>query len=285
MGVKERTEKRKTEKMSDLAFRMMEVAFKVIDFIYPYIKRRVEKFAVEKGMTVVDYGCGPGRYATRFAELVGEKGKVYAVDVHELAIEGVRKRMGKYNISNIEPVLIEGYDSTLPDSIADVVCAIDMFFIIKKPTEFLAELNRITKSDGKLVIDDGHQSRSVTKTKILDSGFWEIVEETKELLKSKLSYKKALDFVNSSISKGLDNVEIKLFKTRVLCHINKYAEALDILENEIDYKQYQDEEGLYLSASFIVAFAYTALGNAKKAIKIVDKILDDHPDHPIPLAA
>jgi len=60
-----------------------------------------------------------------------------------------------------------------------------MFFGIKRPTEFLAELKRITKNDGRLVIDDGHQSRSKTKTKILASGLWDIIEETKDHLKCK----------------------------------------------------------------------------------------------------
>ena len=133
----------------------------------------------------MDYGCGPGRYAVKFAELVGEKGIVYAVDIHELAIETVKEKIRRGNLRNIEPILIQGYDSTLPDTVADVVCALDMFFIIKKPTEFLAELKRIVKSDGTLVIDDGHQPRSVTKEKILDSGLWDIVEETRDHLKCK----------------------------------------------------------------------------------------------------
>ena len=59
-----------------------------------------------------------------------------------------------------------------------MVCAIDMFFIIKNPTEFLTELKRIIKRNGILVIDDGHQPRSLTKQKILDSGQWDIFEET-----------------------------------------------------------------------------------------------------------
>jgi len=72
------------------------------------------------------------------------------------------------------------------DNVADVVCAIDMFFTIKKPSEFLAELKRIIKKDGILIIDDGHQPRSVTKNKIADSGLWEILEETKDHLKCKV---------------------------------------------------------------------------------------------------
>jgi len=190
MGVKKRVEKRQTEKMSDSAFKMMAFTFKIVDLIFPYIKRRIRKFGIEEGMTVVDYGCGPGRYSTRFAEIVGEKGKVYALDIHELAIEAVRKKIEKHNIGNIKPILIQGYNSTLSDNAADVVCAIDMFWIIKKPTEFLEELRRIIKRDGILLVDDGHAPREETRDKILNSGIWKIVEETKDHLKCKPTYER-----------------------------------------------------------------------------------------------
>jgi ubiquinone/menaquinone biosynthesis C-methylase UbiE len=98
-------------------------------------------------------------------------------------MEAVRKKVEKQNLRNIEPVLVDGYNSGLPDNIADVVCAIDMFFSIQNPNEFLKELKRIIKSDGVLVIDPGHQSRSVAREKILASGCWEIVEEGKDHMK------------------------------------------------------------------------------------------------------
>ncbi|HEY32211.1 MAG TPA: class I SAM-dependent methyltransferase [Dehalococcoidia bacterium] len=181
--VRKRVEKRDTERMSDTSFKMMTLLMRVIDLIFPYIRKRVKGFGIQEGMTVVDYGCGPGRYTTVFAEMVGENGKVYAADIHELAIEAVKKKIEKHNLRNIEPVLVDGYNSGLPDNVADVVCAIDMFFTVKNPTEFLAELKRITKSDGVLVIDQGHQSRSVAKEKILGSGCWDVVEESKDHMK------------------------------------------------------------------------------------------------------
>ena len=181
--IRKKAAERNTERMSDTSFRVMTFIFMVVDFFFPYIKKRVGRFGIESGMTVVDYGCGPGRYATRFAELVVEEGKVYAADIHELAIEAVKKKIEKHNLGNIEPVLVDGYKSGLPDNAADVVCALDMFFGIKNPTEFLRELKRITKSDGVLVIDEGHQPRSVAKEKIMDSGCWDIVEESKDHLK------------------------------------------------------------------------------------------------------
>jgi len=178
-------QRRKNERMPDWSFKLMTLLFHVIDFIYPYIDKRIKKFGIKPGMTIVDYGCGPGRYTTRFAKLVGEQGRVFAIDIHERAIEAVKKKIYEDGIKNIVPILAKGYDSTLHDHIADVVCAIDMFFIIKNPTVFLAELKRITKSDGILVIDDGHQRRKVTKINILQSGHWDIFEETHDHLKCK----------------------------------------------------------------------------------------------------
>ena len=178
-------DRRGSERMSDFSFRGMELIFKVVDFVYPYIDKRVQRFGIQPGMTVVDYGCGPGRYTTRFAYLVGERGKVFAVDIHELAIEALKNKIEKQGLKTVTPVLAKGYDSGIPDGVADIVCAIDMFFAINDPTIFLEELRRITNPEGFLTIDDGHQSRSETKRKIAASGYWEVIEESKDHLKCK----------------------------------------------------------------------------------------------------
>ena len=183
MSSEARVHNNETERMSDSSFRIMTLMYKVVDALYPSVGRRVKGFGLEKGSTVVDYGCGPGRYAIRFADLVGEEGKVYAVDIHPLAIEAVKKKIAERNLTNVEPVLAQGYDSTLPDGVADVVCAIDMFWAIRNPTEFLGELRRITKKDGTLIVDFWPRSPRSTKQKLLDSGSWDIVEETSGHLK------------------------------------------------------------------------------------------------------
>ena len=76
MSLKKKIKKRKTEKMSDISFKMMTLLFRLVDLIFPYINRCLKKFGVKEGMTVVDYGCGPGRYSTKLARLVGPEGKV-----------------------------------------------------------------------------------------------------------------------------------------------------------------------------------------------------------------
>jgi ubiquinone/menaquinone biosynthesis C-methylase UbiE len=183
MSIKNRANQRESDKMSDQTFKMMNLIFRITDFIFPYIDKRVKSFGIGEGMTIVDYGCGPGRYTMRFSKLVGKQGKVYAADIHELAIAAVKEKITRNGLANVEPVLVKGYDSGIPDHVADMVCAIDMFFGVKEPTKFLGELKRIIKPEGVLIIDDGHQSRQETKRKIEESGCWNILEETRDHLK------------------------------------------------------------------------------------------------------
>jgi ubiquinone/menaquinone biosynthesis C-methylase UbiE len=77
MNIREQALKRPTERMSNVGFRLMSLTFDLVDLVHPYIDRRVTTFGIREGTTVVDYGSGPGRYTTRFAKLVGERGKVY----------------------------------------------------------------------------------------------------------------------------------------------------------------------------------------------------------------
>jgi len=181
--IKSYTETTHEERMSDALFRYMDLTFIYADLFHPYIDERVKTFGIKEGMTVVDYGCGTGRYTIRFARMVGEKGKVYAADIHELAMKRIRRIIARRRLENVIPVLTRGYQSDIPDHAADVICAIDMFFAIQAPEPFLAELRRICKPQGTLVIDDGHQERSVTKEKLLASGCWTIREESDDHLK------------------------------------------------------------------------------------------------------
>src|SRR5512136_2727045 len=94
----------RSERMSNASFRMMSLFFDVIDFFHPHVAKRAKRFGITRGMTVVDYGCGPGRYTINFAALVGETGKVYALDIHDLAVETVKKRIAKRNLTNVQPI-------------------------------------------------------------------------------------------------------------------------------------------------------------------------------------
>jgi ubiquinone/menaquinone biosynthesis C-methylase UbiE len=173
------------ELITDHEFRLMHLVMKVRDALFPYIGKRVETFGIKQGAIVVDYGCGPGRYSVEFARAVGERGRVFAVDLKEIALREVQKKAQQKALTNIELRLAKGYESGLDNEMADMVFALDMFHMVKQPIPFLRELSRICKREGLLVIDDGHQFRASTRKKLQQAGCWQIMNEGKDYLTCK----------------------------------------------------------------------------------------------------
>lgn len=172
------------DRMPDWGFRMMAFLFKISDLIKGTDKR-LDPFNIRSGQTVIDYGSGTGRYLRKASELVGSNGLVYAVDIHELAIESAIRVIRKFDLKNVRPVKTDGKSVDLPSHIAECIYALDMFHMVKDTGSFLRELNRLSKKNGILYIEDGHQPRTLSKEKILKSGYWEIAEENKSFLTCK----------------------------------------------------------------------------------------------------
>jgi len=170
------------DRMPSGAFRMMSLLFAVRDRLTsPWSV--LDRFDIEPGQAVIDYGCGPGSYLRHASELVGPEGRVFAVDIHTLAIKTVLRRIEKQRLSNVTAVLANEKGCSLPDDVADVIYALDMFHMVSEPALFLRELHRMCKPTGLLYIDSGHQSREEARAKVRSSGVWEIREENKRYLK------------------------------------------------------------------------------------------------------
>ena len=171
-----------SDKMSDFGFKLMVCMYWVVDLFYSP-EKRIKFFGIKEGAAVLDYGCGPGRYVRGFSEAVGEKGKVYAADIHELALSYVKKRIEKYNLSNVVPVLVKGYHCDIADKSVDCICALDMLHQVGEPEKLFKELHRMVKKDGMLILDDGHQNREKTRRQISEPNLWKIIAENKDHLK------------------------------------------------------------------------------------------------------
>jgi ubiquinone/menaquinone biosynthesis C-methylase UbiE len=169
------------DRMPDNRFRRMAFFFKIRDIFAPH-DYKLESFGIKNGDTVVDCGCGTGSCLLKASNLVGYKGTVYAVDIHEMAIQAAHRTAEKFKCINIKPVLSSVSSIPLPDECADCIYALDMFHMVSDSATFLKELHRITKKSGRLILEDGHQPRLQSKQKILASGVWNISEENKKWL-------------------------------------------------------------------------------------------------------
>ncbi len=169
---------------SRLMYNLMVLTFKIQDF-FSTPGDVLLSFNIKSGDTVVDYGCGPGRYVQKASGLVGDMGKVIAADISEVAIDNVIKRIEKHGLKNVFPVLLDKSKSRIPENSADVVYALDMFHQVKDPAAFLSDIHKIIRKSGYLYMEDGHQSREATIKKVKMSRLWQIDEKYKDFLRLK----------------------------------------------------------------------------------------------------
>lgn len=107
---------------------------------------------VKEEMIVGEVGAGGGRVAVRVAKRVGPFGKVYANDISSTALQYMRDRIIRENISNME--VIEGTvtDPRFPKDELDVVYLTNTYRHLDKPVEVLKNIKPSLKVGGRLAI-------------------------------------------------------------------------------------------------------------------------------------
>lgn len=158
--------------MSNLHFRLMSLTFKLRDFFSPR-EDVLGEVGIRPGFHVLDYGCGSGSYVVHAAELVGESGKVYALDIHPLAVQSVQNLASKKRLGNVETICSD-CKTGLPDSTVDVVLVYDTFHGLSDPSGVLEELHRILKSNGILSFSDHHMQEDEIVRRLTEAGLFRL---------------------------------------------------------------------------------------------------------------
>jgi ubiquinone/menaquinone biosynthesis C-methylase UbiE len=157
---------------SNLGFRFMALGYRFRDLRLPR-KTILEEVGIRPGFHVLDYGCGPGGYTAPLAELVGESGKIYALDIHPLAIRKVKDIASKKRLANVETILSD-CQTGLADNSMDVVLLYDIFHDLSDPNEILKELHRVLKPDGVLSFSDHHLKEDEIVSGVSNSGLFSL---------------------------------------------------------------------------------------------------------------
>jgi ubiquinone/menaquinone biosynthesis C-methylase UbiE len=159
--------------ISNLGFRVMAWMLKRRDrpeFFGPILAEA----GISRGMTVLDFGCGPGSFSVAAAQIVGPIGNVYALDVHPLAILGVRARIEKSGLDNMTAILSD-CDTGLADESINVALLYDVFHMLKEKERVLAEICRILKADGILSFSDHHLGEEMIVVPVTAGGKFKLV--------------------------------------------------------------------------------------------------------------
>ena len=160
-----------------LDFKLMALQYKFRDFLSPRMNV-LKEVGIKPGFQVLDYGCGPGSYVTPLAELVGKSGKIYALDIHPLAVQAVQRIASKKQLANTETILSD-CKTGLPDNSVDVVLLYDTFHALSDPNRVLAELHRVLKPDGILSFSDHHMREHEIVSKVTNGGLFRLSRRSK----------------------------------------------------------------------------------------------------------
>jgi ubiquinone/menaquinone biosynthesis C-methylase UbiE len=157
---------------SDLGFKFMTFGYRLRDLHLPRINI-LREVGIKHGFRVLDYGCGPGSYIVPLAELVGESGKVYALDIHPLAIKMVKAIVSKKKLANVE-IILSDCPTQLPDSSLDAVLLYDVFHGLGDPNRILKELHRVLTPAGVLSVSDHHMKENEIASGVTNSGLFSL---------------------------------------------------------------------------------------------------------------
>ena len=124
---------------------------------------------IHPGQTVLEVGCGTGFFTLTAAQLIGDKGCLIAMDILQVSVDTVAKKVQTANSKNVRVVKGDAMNTMLDSEIFDAVL---IFGVIPAPmlplNLLLPEMHRILKPGGTLAV----WPPSWTHQEILRSGFF-----------------------------------------------------------------------------------------------------------------
>ena len=142
---------------------------------------------IRAGHTVLDFGCGSGTYTIFAVKIVGDEGKIYALDKNSEKLDKLAGRLKKEGMDNVT-IVKKSEDVTigLKENSIDTVLLYDVIHLVGKNDssnkedrkKLYKEVYRITKRYGLISVYPTHlethtdvSSIDEIKKEILNSGF------------------------------------------------------------------------------------------------------------------
>jgi arsenite methyltransferase len=117
----------------------------------------VHALSLKPGEVIADIGAGSGYFTFHFARHVGEKGRIYAVDVSSDMILHVNHRIRELKTSNVVSILADPDDPLLPDQSVNRFFVCNVWHHIENQTKYLSLMKKMLKPGGEIIMIDFHK--------------------------------------------------------------------------------------------------------------------------------
>lgn len=115
---------------------------------------------LKRGETLMDVGCGPGYFTIPASAIVGEEGRVYAVDISLEMLMRLGQRLYTQGIVNVTPILSRETNIPLPDGCGDAALLANVLHEAEDPVALLAEVRRLLRTGGRLLVVDWQKAET-----------------------------------------------------------------------------------------------------------------------------
>ena len=157
----------------NIHFKIMSGIMRIVSN-FRNIRQEIISSGIKKGSHVLDYGCGPGFVTIPAAKIVGDQGAVYALDIHPLSIQIIKRKIKKYNLKNVKTILTNK-STGLPDESIDIVLLFNVIFMIKDKEVLIKELHRVLKKGGIISIANSGLGSKLKKNQIIENSLTELI--------------------------------------------------------------------------------------------------------------
>ncbi len=121
---------------------------------------------LREGMTVMDVGCGMGFFSIGMAKMVGNSGRVIAVDLQPKMLEVTKKRSKRVGVANRIMTHLCQPDEFGVKVAVDFILTFWMAHEVPNKNDFFGQLNSVLIPEGKLLIAE--PKMHVTATRFQD---------------------------------------------------------------------------------------------------------------------
>lgn len=115
----------------------------------------IQRLNIKQGDIVCDFGCGSGAWLSELSKVVGNNGKVFALDINQGLLERLEKESKKYFYENIEFAVADVERKTyLENNFCDIVILSNILHQVENPINVILEAKRVLKQNGIILIID-----------------------------------------------------------------------------------------------------------------------------------
>lgn len=138
---------------------MIRTSLKNKTFLNPEVL--LKDIGLEPAMIVADFGCGNGFYAAAAGELVGDRGRVFALDILEEALSQTASLAKSERLHNVTTRLCDLEklgSSQIPDTSCDLVILASLLHQVDKKDSVMREAYRVLRTDGRVLVVEWYPS-------------------------------------------------------------------------------------------------------------------------------